>query len=337
VRYGALVAGTFITLCAVLLLNYACTGLFLDIPLEQMWKMADQSKFSSWSSPYLPLYFIEGSEGNAAKASYAALFDSALSQSYWIKPINHKLTYWINLFRFADMPAVFWGAGALLLMTSIALTAFLFARKRVEVRWDLTSPLLMLPFVAFLATALPGYAPNIYRNYGFMALVTAGLVCLLWKISIDSVFPKYSRPALYAILVCGAVFVTVSASLDRIHGQRTPGAPTRWSDFFGFAVGSLSVQDALARGDGLWAAGLEAKKHVPKGEKVFCFNNGFPGIASHLFPSHGLITEPSRSGFDGKWQDIAFTNPVIAQAELQKQKINYKRTRTLETVNARIF
>jgi hypothetical protein len=120
-----------------------------------------------------------------------------------------------------------------------------------------------------------------------------------------------------------AVLITLSASHERVKEQRPPGAPSRWQDFWGFATGALSLEDALARGDGLWAAAIEAKKQVGPGEKILCFNNGFSGIASHLFPGEGLITEPSRSCFEGKWQDIVFKGPEFAKAVLQKQNINY--------------
>ena len=102
------------------------------------------------------------------------------------------------------------------------------------------------------------------------------------------------------------------------------GRGAGWRNFTDFALAKISVKDALVRGDGIWPVALEARSKIEPNAKILCFNNnGFPGTATHLFPGGGLITEPSRSSFGGKWHEIAFGNFQTAKAALESQSINF--------------
>jgi hypothetical protein len=324
-NYLILTVSTATILLGLLSINYAFTGLFLDIPLGQMWRIGDQVKFSSWCSPYLPFCFMEGaSETKSSFLDFSKLLESHQSQGYWIKASFQNEPYWLNLYRLSEMPGLFFGAGSFCVLVITFAIAFFRKRSTPGFPGALFIPVILVTLLTVLVAATPGYPVNLYRNYGFVAFLSASILCGLWKVFFDFFVPSKFRPIVVVLFILTAASICTLGAFNRASLQRPIGEPSRFKDFMDFAIGKISTEEALKSGDGLWSAALEAKSRIGINEKIFCFNNnGFLGSAAHSFPGNGLLTEPSRSSFNGKWHVIAFGDALQAKEELEKQGINH--------------
>jgi hypothetical protein len=184
----------------------------------------------------------------------------------------------------------------------------------------------MLPLIVPLAVALlitnTSHPDSVYRNYCFTCFLLPPFFCFVWwwitvKIGLK-LLTESAQLCIVSLIALSPLYDVRSRVADYENRHR----PGRLSDFFEFALGHISFQEALSRGDGLWAPAQQARSLIGLEKKIFSFSHP-PLIASYLFPGNGLLTEPSRYGFGGKWDLIVFGDPDSAKEELQKQGINY--------------
>jgi hypothetical protein len=171
-----------------------------------------------------------------------------------------------------------------------------------------------------------GHPSSVFRNYGLFCFFLPIILSLVWLAFIDVLFPSQMRGNIllsYCLLVTG-VRIYKAQRKCVAHAEPLPTSASHWNDFFRFAIGSISFNEALQRGDGLWTTALKAKQLIGVNERLFSFNRPNHGEnASYFFPGSGLLTEPSRIGFSGNWHVISFGDADGAIAALRKEGVNY--------------
>jgi hypothetical protein len=289
-------------------LNYLINGMPLQNPTGPMWKLSNQSQFSRWCSPYNMYYLFEGSNERTTSLSLGGLFS---------KPS----AFWEHLLRM-DSYGIIGKPG---FVFPISLLAFVSVAFR---RYSSSRPLLGLaplgfPLLTCLLITNTSHPDSVYRNYGFVCFLIPPLLFAFSVLALR-LLPTPPPPASpIGPLVLLLIALSPSAQLaERYQSYCQRHQPQRASDFIRFALGHLSVQDALMRGDGLWLAAQQARNTIGLNEKIFSFCHP-PPIASFLFPGEGLLTEPSRYGFGGKWDTIVFGDADTAMNELKRQNINH--------------
>ncbi|HWR97231.1 MAG TPA: hypothetical protein VN317_02335, partial [Candidatus Methanoperedens sp.] len=293
---------------ALLLLNYLVGGMFLENPLRPMWQLADQGRFARWWTPLFPIFYLEGSAPTTGGVSLSGFF-------------AHNAAYWLQLFRVQSLGILWPHWGAPLALAAVAVAAAALRPAAVTVRWLRVVPVLV-PLVVCLVISDSGHPASVYRNYGFVCFLLPALLCFLWQAALQWFTPARARAALGAVLVVAAAGVSLNLAAQRGARFRPPNAPSRWADFVGFAKGDLSLRDALARGDGLWPVAESARALVGMEEQVLCLNRPARD-GSFLFPGDGLLSQPSRTSFGGKWDQVVFGEADRAAAVLKQQRINY--------------
>ncbi|HEY6000425.1 MAG TPA: hypothetical protein VI078_14145 [bacterium] len=301
-------AGAGAATAGLLLLNYLIAGMFLENPLRPMWTLADQARFARWWTPLFPMFYLEGSAPTTGGVSLSGF-------------LAHDLRYWLRLFRVDTLGALWPHWGAPLALAGVGIAAAVARPAAVTVRWLRLAPV-AVPLLVCLVISDSGHPSSVYRNYGFVCFLLPVVLCALWQTAFQWLTPRRARAALGAAAVLVAAGFSLNLAVQRAAKYRPPGVPSRWSDFAGFAAGEISTREALARGDGLWPVAESARDLVGMQARILCLNR--PGAdGSFLFPGDGLLSQPSRTSFGGKWDVVVFGGADRAAAVLKEQRIDY--------------
>ena len=265
---------------------------------------------SRWCSPYLVEFFNEVSED----------YEGAINVPHFV---NHSVKHFERLARVKYIRGYYPGhAGVMLLALAAALGAWI---RRASTGARPIHLALMVPFLALAATIgdVLKLDASIYRNYVFLLFFVCALLGLAWMLAFAWVPRKVSAWVLPIFAVIAVA--TTEIEVFRRHAARRDHAGSL-TDYARFAAGQLSVRDALSRGDGLWAEAVEAKKRVGFHTPILCLSRvdyAIPGLAAHVFPGNGLLTEPSRTSLGGQWHIVAFEDAATARRVLADQGIHY--------------
>ena len=269
----------------VLLLNYAVSGMPLENPWRFMWGLANQAKFSRWCSPYLPTYFNEGSSQNLGRVSLLAFLQNQRTPADWM-----------TLLRGSELAGLLPAWPALLVLPFVIIAGTIGRKDGTRTSSRRALPLLLALIVAVGIADIPGSPQSVYRNYAFMPFYLAPLLVIGWKQAIDWIPLGWTRPLFSsAHLFSYPAAARVISAWNRMYAQRAAAGHSRWPDFAAFATGRISLQEALARGDGLWPVAQAARAAIGISRNIFCFNRWISYEGSFAFPGTGLLTEPSRA------------------------------------------
>jgi hypothetical protein len=199
------------------------------------------------------------------------------------------------------------------------------ANRFKGVATDVLIPSAVLILAMLLTVRFSGQHPDsLYRNTVFICFFEILLLSCLWYRALG-LLPARSKPLAIYCLAAYVSYTTLSAALVHANTNR-PGWYGRDSgnhiaSYVDFAVGRISVEQALLRGDGLWLPALKAKQLVGYETKILCLTRPAQS-ATYFFPGSGVIIEGARS-FDAQWHVIAFEDKERAERTLKNQNINY--------------
>jgi hypothetical protein len=296
-----LAGGTLVVGLAILAINYFATGLFEVTPMRVFWPLADQGRFSRWTSPYMMLYLIEGS--NRSMGAIAGTWAS------------YEAGTLIDLLRLEKVRCLsLHPLGCVVLPLVIACVALLKRLRPARNVVIVMGPIMAMILIAVIVSPFSGQPISVYRYYSFTVFLVVGAGVILWWCLFDWVMPPaWRRPAAIALVGCAAGWVMIDNVVAAKKAWRR-----QWREQWRFAAGRASFKEAYAT-VGIYNDGIaSAKAAVGSDARVVCFHN-WHGIGA--VPGRDIETEISYSY--PEWHVMAFGAPAAAKEALIRQGLNY--------------
>jgi hypothetical protein len=293
-------AAVLLTAVAVLVLNYAITGLLEVTPFRTFWRFADQERFAQWVSPFLMLLLALGSSPDLGSVSPPDLTQF---------PVQPLLVAIFRLDRLAPFLLPF----GLPLIAAVAMSALLL-RKVPEARRLFTASYAGICAAVVLAGALMFLSVNqvgsLFRLYMFMMFPIVALAALpfaIWR----SFTTGLVRTGV------GLLLAGLAALAPVLEVLKIPAAERELAGRF--LIGRASISEAYASQRAVWPAALEMSAKVPRNAPIWISQVGWQFC---IAPPCNLQSFFSFS-MGPQWAAIMFDTPAVAKAALQKEGLNY--------------